>query len=85
MTYTASDSTCSQEYAQISQEPSGGTIHRDAFMKACLTNVDDIAKTDPRALTGGARADRQVTWAHRARHPSTRPPTLSRARPALRA
>lgn len=47
MTYTASDSTCSQEYAQISQEPTGGNIHRDAFMKACLTNVNDTAKTDP--------------------------------------
>jgi hypothetical protein len=47
LTYTASDSTCSQEYAQISQEPTGGTIHRDAFMKACLTNVHDTAKTDP--------------------------------------
>ncbi|MFD5118529.1 hypothetical protein [Streptomyces sp. NPDC058385] len=47
MTYTASDSTCAQEYAQISQEPTGGTIHRDVFMKACLTNVDATAKTDP--------------------------------------
>ncbi|MFH9967352.1 hypothetical protein ACH4PR_39255 [Streptomyces mirabilis] len=47
MTYTASDSTCSQEYAQISQEPTGGTVHRDAFMKTCLTNVNDTAKTDP--------------------------------------
>ncbi|MEV7385275.1 MULTISPECIES: hypothetical protein [unclassified Streptomyces] len=46
MTYTASDSTCSQEYAQISEEPTGGTVHRDDFMKACLTNVNDTAKTD---------------------------------------
>ncbi|MFD7475187.1 hypothetical protein ACFV8Z_24270 [Streptomyces sp. NPDC059837] len=47
MTYTASDSTCSQEYAQISQEPTGGTVHRNDFMKACLTNVNDTAKADP--------------------------------------
>ncbi|MFF3948014.1 hypothetical protein ACFYYN_24710 [Streptomyces sp. NPDC001902] len=47
MTFTANDSTCSQQYAQISQLPIGGTIHRDAFMKACLTNVNDTAKTDP--------------------------------------
>ncbi|UXY23055.1 hypothetical protein N8I84_33405 [Streptomyces cynarae] len=47
MSYTASDSTCSQEYSQISQEPNGGSIHRDLFMKACLNNVNDTAKTDP--------------------------------------
>ncbi|MGW1255993.1 hypothetical protein ACWD5Q_12570 [Streptomyces sp. NPDC002513] len=47
MTYTASDSTCSREYAQISQESNGGTVDRDDFMKACLTNVNDTAKTDP--------------------------------------
>jgi hypothetical protein len=47
MTYTASDNTCSQEYAQISQQPTGGTVHRDAFIKACLTNVNDTAKADP--------------------------------------
>lgn len=46
-TYTASDNTCSQEYSQISQEPNGGTVHRDLFMKACLNNVNDTAKTDP--------------------------------------
>ncbi|MGW0208999.1 hypothetical protein ACWDZ8_25425 [Streptomyces sp. NPDC003233] len=46
-TYTASDSTCSQEYSQISQEPNGGNVHRDLFMKACLNNVNDTAKTDP--------------------------------------
>ncbi|MEU2779080.1 hypothetical protein ABZ646_41095 [Streptomyces sp. NPDC007162] len=39
-TYTASDSTCSQETR-------GGTVHRDDFMKACLTNVNDTAKADP--------------------------------------
>ncbi|MER5661772.1 hypothetical protein [Streptomyces mirabilis] len=47
LTYTASEATCSQQYATISQQPNGGTIHRDAFMKACLDNVDDTAKTDP--------------------------------------
>ncbi|MEV8560601.1 hypothetical protein AB0478_29935 [Streptomyces sp. NPDC051917] len=46
-TYTASDSTCSQEYSEISQEPNGGSVHRDLFMKACLNNVNDTAKTDP--------------------------------------
>lgn len=45
-TYTANDSTCSQQYTQISQQPNGGTIHRNAFMTACLTNVNDTAKTD---------------------------------------
>jgi hypothetical protein len=45
-TYTATDSTCSQEYSEISQEPNGGTVHRDLFMKACLNNVNDTAKTD---------------------------------------
>ncbi|MFF9602379.1 hypothetical protein ACF1GY_08865 [Streptomyces sp. NPDC014684] len=45
-TYTSSDSTCSQEYSQISQEPNGGTVHRDLFMKACLNNVNDTAKAD---------------------------------------
>jgi hypothetical protein len=47
MTFTASDTTCSEEYAQISQEPNGGTVQRDVFMKACLTNVHDTAKSDP--------------------------------------
>ncbi|MGW2696141.1 hypothetical protein ACWC3Y_30775 [Streptomyces sp. NPDC001296] len=47
LTYTASEATCSQQYATISQQPNGGTIHRDAFMKACLDNVNDTAKTDP--------------------------------------
>lgn len=47
MSFTASDSTCSQQYSQISQEPNGGTVQRDLFMKACLTNVHDTAKTDP--------------------------------------
>jgi hypothetical protein len=46
-TYTASDSTCSQEYSEISQEPNGGSAHRDLFMKACLNNVNDTAKIDP--------------------------------------
>ena len=47
LTYTASDATCSQQYSTISQEPNGGTVDRDAFMKACLTNVNDTAKADP--------------------------------------
>jgi hypothetical protein len=47
MTFTASDATCSQQYSQISQDPNGGTVLRDTFMKACLTNVHDTAKTDP--------------------------------------
>ncbi|MGW3028746.1 hypothetical protein [Streptomyces sp. NPDC001221] len=47
LTYTASEATCSQQYATLSQQPNGGTIHRDAFMKACLDNVNDTAKSDP--------------------------------------
>ncbi|MCX4429587.1 hypothetical protein [Streptomyces mirabilis] len=47
LTYTAGEATCSQQYATISQQPNGGTIHRDAFMKACLDNVNDTAKADP--------------------------------------
>ncbi|MFD7445820.1 hypothetical protein [Streptomyces sp. NPDC059909] len=47
LTFTASDTTCSQQYSQISKEPNGGTVHRDDFMKACLDNVNDTAKADP--------------------------------------
>ncbi|WUD72070.1 hypothetical protein OG937_10355 [Streptomyces sp. NBC_00510] len=47
VTFTASDTTCSLQYSQISKEPTGGTVHRDDFMKACLTNVNDTAKADP--------------------------------------
>lgn len=47
LAYTASDATCSEQYSTISQEPNGGTVDRDTFMKACLTNVNDTAKADP--------------------------------------
>ncbi|MFC5911296.1 hypothetical protein [Streptacidiphilus monticola] len=47
LSYTASDATCSQQYAAISTQQVGGTVSRDAFMKACLTNIDDTAKSDP--------------------------------------
>lgn len=46
MTYTANDTTCSAEYASVSGASNGATVNRDAFMKACLTNIQDTAKTD---------------------------------------
>lgn len=46
VTYTANDTTCSAQYARVSEASNGATVNRDAFMKACLTNVQDTAKTD---------------------------------------
>ncbi|MDX3357421.1 hypothetical protein PV703_29790 [Streptomyces sp. ME01-24h] len=47
VSFTPNDSTCSEQYSQVSRESTGGTVQRDLFMKACLTNVHDTAKTDP--------------------------------------